>query len=161
MSFQICMTFFSVWNTKEDAKEEKIFFTSVDTHVSHLKPRCSKESTEFWIIICCRLAVTALYKQSWKFVPPGGSGGALSCDLPAKIPVSVVSGKSCLHWKVSVRVDLRGKRGQSSTLDSDVMRVTAPLYWTHTHFLIYFSFHNFLSLIVQVSVGIETSVAAD
>lgn len=60
-----------------------------------------------------------------------------------------------------MRVDLRGKRGQSSTLDSDVMRATAPLHWTHTHSLIYFSFHNFLSLIGQVSVGIETSVAAD
>jgi len=81
-------------------------FTSVELHV-----RCSKEPPEFWIIICCRLAVTALYKQSWRLVPLGGSEGALSCDLPVKIPVSVVSGKSCLHWKVFMRVDLRGKKG--------------------------------------------------
>ncbi len=134
-------------------------FTSVDIRISYLKARCSWQriSTEFLIIICCRLAVTALYKQSWRCVPPGGSGGALSCDLPVKTPVSVVSGKSCLHWKLFVRVDLRGKRGQNSPLDSDVMRVTAPLYWTHTHYMIYFSFHNFLTLIGQVSVGIDVS----
>ncbi len=92
-------------------------FTSVDIHISYLKARCSWQriSTEFLIIICCRLAVTALYKQSWRCVPPGGSGGALSCDLPVKTPVSVVSGKSCLHWKLFMRVDLRGKKGSAQS----------------------------------------------